>query len=92
MPYIFVIKSYVAILYLRHCLMEIRNNIITGNTIPISLGIVLWFDNSPSINKSAQISKDAKIAAKLKSEVFKNLALIGTKKNIIITKHGTKNG
>ena len=69
-----------------------RKRTITGATTPISLGIVLWLDSSPSINKNAQIIKDEIIAPKLNKEIFKNLADIGTKKKIITTKQGTKNG
>ena len=63
-----------------------------GIITPTSLEIVLLFANSININKTPQVNRVDKIAPKLKSDTFKNLTLIGTKKNIITTKHGTKNG
>ena len=64
----------------------------TGVITPTSLEIVLLFANSMSIKRTPQTRRVDKIAPKLKSETFKNLTLIGTKKKIMTTKHGTKNG
>jgi hypothetical protein len=83
---------YVAKRYFLHCLNAIKNSINTGKSTPISLEIVLLFDNSISINKIPQTKSVDKIAPKLNNETFKNLTLIGTKKKIMTTKHGTKNG
>lgn len=85
-------EIYVARRYFLHCLRAIKNKITTGVIIPISLGIVLFVDSSMSIKRIPQTINVAKIAPKLNSETFKNLTLIGTKKNIITTAHGTKNG
>lgn len=65
---------------------------IIGAMIPSSLGIVLLFESSIKENKIDHITRVAIIAPKLNNDTFKNLTLIGTKKNIITTKHGTKNG
>jgi len=72
--------------------MAIKKRTITGATTPASLEIVLLFESSISINNTPQTKRVARIAPKLKRETFKNLALIGTKKKIITTRHGTKNG
>ena len=64
----------------------------TGIITPASLEIVLLLANSININRTPQTKRVDKIAPKLKSETFKNRTLIGTKKKIITTKHGTKNG
>lgn len=69
-----------------------KKSITTGATTPISLGIVLLFDSCISINKIPQKRRVASIAPKLNRDTFKNLTLIGTKKKIITTKQGTKNG
>lgn len=76
----------------RHCHRAIRKRITIGATTPASLGMVLLFDSSISINKIPQKSRVARIAPKLKRETFTNLTLIGTKKKMITTKLGTKNG
>ena len=60
-----------------------------GATTPISLGIVLFVESSMSIYKIPQVSKEARMAPKLKSETFKKRTLIGTKKKIITIKQGT---
>ena len=72
--------------------MAIKMRIIIGATTPASLGIVLLFESSMSINKIPQTKRVERIAPKLNNETFKNLALIGTKKKIITTRQGTKNG
>ncbi len=64
----------------------------TGIITPTSLDIVLLFESSISINRTPHTKSVARIAPKLKSETFKNLELIGTKKKIMTTKQGTKNG
>ena len=64
----------------------------TGVITPTSLEIVLLFANSININRTPQTKRVDKMAPKLKSEIFKNRTLIGTKKKIITIKHGTKNG
>ena len=60
--------------------------------MPTSLETLLLFAYSIIIKISPQTTKVERIAAKLKSETFKNLPLVGTKKNIIIMRAGTKNG
>ena len=60
--------------------------------MPTSLGSVLWLDSSISAKRNAQTTSDEIIAPKLNSDIFKNLALTGTKKNMITIKLGTKNG
>jgi hypothetical protein len=80
------------VLYFIHCLNATKKSKKVGKTIPSSLGIVLWFDNSTSENSRAQTIKEEIIALKLKRETFRNLTLIGTKKKIITIKLGTKNG
>lgn len=64
----------------------------TGARIPTSPEIVLLLASSISVYNIPQTRSVAKIAEKLKSETFKNRTLIGTKKKIITTRHGTKNG
>ena len=60
--------------------------------MPSSLEIVLWLDNSPKVKSNDHIIKDDTTAPKENKDVFKNLAEMGTKKNIITTNDGTKNG
>lgn len=60
--------------------------------MPTSGGIVLLLDSSINIKRKAHTTRDEIIAPKLNSDTFKNLTLTGTKKKIITTKLGTKNG
>ena len=60
--------------------------------MPISLETVLLFAYSIIIKINPQTTRVERMAAKLKSETFKNLPLTGTKKKMIIMSAGTKNG
>ena len=68
--------------------MAIRSRRKIGKIIPASLGIVLFFESSISINKTPQTSSAETIEMKLNIDTFKKRTLIGTKKKMMITSKG----